>query len=97
VRFGDGTELAAHAIILATGVSYRNLDAPGIAELTGRGVYYGSAMTQGPSCEGEDVYIVGGANSAGQAAVFFSRYARTVTVLVRGASLDNSMSHYLIK
>ncbi|MGH3526242.1 MAG: FAD-dependent oxidoreductase [Pseudonocardiaceae bacterium] len=97
VRFGDGTELAAHAIILATGVSYRTLDAPGIAELTGRGVYYGSAMTQGPSCAGEDVYIVGGANSAGQAAVFFSRYARTVTVLVRGASLHDSMSHYLIK
>ncbi len=97
VRFGDGTELAAHAIILATGVSYRTLDAPGIAELTGRGVYYGSAMTQGPSCGGEDVYIVGGANSAGQAAVFFSRYARTVTVLVRGASLHDSMSHYLVK
>jgi thioredoxin reductase (NADPH) len=97
VRFGDGTELAAHAIILATGVSYRTLDAPGIAEFTGRGVYYGSAMTQGPSCAGEDVYIVGGANSAGQAAVFFSRYARTVTVLVRGASLHDSMSHYLIK
>ncbi len=97
VRFGDGSELAAHAIILATGVSYRTLEAPGIAELTGRGVYYGSAMTQGPSCEGEDVYIVGGANSAGQAAVFFSRYARTVTVLVRGASLHSSMSHYLIK
>ena len=97
VRFGDDTELAAHAIILATGVSYRTLEAPGIAELTGRGVYYGSAMTQGPSCAGEDVYIVGGANSAGQAAVFFSRYARTVTVLVRGASLHDSMSHYLIK
>jgi thioredoxin reductase (NADPH) len=97
VRFGDETELAAHAIILATGVSYRTLEAPGIAELTGRGVYYGSAMTQGPSCEGEDIYIVGGANSAGQAAVFFSRYARTVTVLVRGASLHDSMSHYLIK
>jgi len=97
VHFGDDTELAAHAIILATGVSYRTLEAPGIAELTGRGVYYGSAMTQGPSCEGEDIYIVGGANSAGQAAVFFSRYARTVTVLVRGASLHDSMSHYLIK
>ena len=97
VRFGDDTELAAHAIILATGVSYRTLEAPGIAELTGRGVYYGSAMAQGPSCEGEDIYIVGGANSAGQAAVFFSRYARTVTVLVRGASLHDSMSHYLIK
>lgn len=97
VRFGDGTELAAHAIILATGVSYRTLDAPGIAEFTGRGVYYGSAMTQGPSCAGEDIYLVGGANSAGQAAVFFSRYARTVTLLVRGASLHDSMSHYLVK
>ncbi|MGH3854960.1 MAG: FAD-dependent oxidoreductase [Pseudonocardiaceae bacterium] len=97
VRFGDGTELAAHAIILAIGVSYRTLEAPGIVELTGRGVYYGSAMTQGPSCEGEDVYIVGGANSAGQAAVFFSRYARAVTVLVRGASVHDSMSHYLVK
>lgn len=97
MRFGDGTELTAHAVILATGVSYRTLEAPGIAELTGRGVYYGSAMTQGPSCEGEDVYIVGGANSAGQAAVFFSRYARTVTVLVRGASVHDSMSHYLVK
>ncbi|WP_433275075.1 FAD-dependent oxidoreductase [Pseudonocardia xinjiangensis] len=97
VRFGDGSEIAAHAVVLATGVSYRNLNAPGIADLTGRGVFYGSAATEAPGCRGEDVYIVGGANSAGQAAVFFSRHAATVTVLVRGPDLEASMSTYLIK
>lgn len=97
VRFGDGTEIAAHAVVLATGVSYRSLDAPGVAELAGRGVFYGSAATEAPACTGQDIYIVGGANSAGQAAVFFSRHARTVTVLVRGSDLEASMSHYLIK
>src|SRR4051794_2296700 len=97
VKFGDGTEIAAHSVVLATGVSYRALQAPGIADLTGRGVFYGSAATEAPACHGEDVYIVGGANSAGQAAVFFSRHARTVTVLVRGENLKASMSAYLIK
>ncbi len=97
VQFGDGSEIVAHAVVLAAGVSYRTLDAPGVAELTGRGVYYGSAMTEAPACAGQDVYIVGGANSAGQAAVFFSRYARQVTLLVRGESLRRSMSHYLIE
>ena len=97
VRFGDGTEIGAHSVVLATGVSYRSLDAPGVAELTGRGVFYGSASTEAPACAGQDVYIVGGANSAGQAAVFFSRHARTVTLLVRGAGLEASMSTYLIK
>ena len=97
VRFGDGSEIAAHAVVLATGVSYRRLDAPGVAELTGRGVFYGSAATEAPACAGQDVYIVGGANSAGQAAVFFSRHARTVTLLVRGPGLEASMSTYLIK
>lgn len=97
VRFGDGSEIAAHAVVLATGVAYRSLDAPGVAELTGRGVFYGSAATEAPACAGQDVYIVGGANSAGQAAVFFSRHAATVTVLVRGPDLEASMSHYLIK
>ena len=92
VRFGDGSEIAAHAVVLATGVSYRSLDAPGVAELTGRGVFYGSASTEAPGCKGEDVYIVGGANSAGQAAVFFSRHAATVSLLVRGESLEASMS-----
>jgi thioredoxin reductase (NADPH) len=97
VRFGDGSEIAAHSVVLATGVSYRALPAPGVAELTGRGVYYGSASTEAPTCKGLDVYIVGGANSAGQAAVFFSRHAKTVTLLVRGPSLESSMSFYLIK
>jgi thioredoxin reductase (NADPH) len=83
--------------VLATGVSYRSLDAPGVADLTGRGVFYGSAATEAPGCQGQDVYIVGGANSAGQAAVFFSRHAATVTLLVRGPDLTASMSHYLIK
>ncbi len=97
VRFGDGTELSAHAVILATGVSYRPLRAPGAGELTGRGVYYGSAATEGPACAGTDVYIVGGANSAGQAALFFARHARSVTLVVRGDSLERSMSYYLIQ
>jgi thioredoxin reductase (NADPH) len=97
MRFGDGTELSAHAMILATGVSYRPLTAPGVAELTGRGAFYGSAAIEAPTCTGTDVYIVGGANSAGQAALFFSRYARSVTLAVRGDSLERSMSFYLIQ
>ena len=97
VKFGDGTEIAAHSVVLATGVSYRALQAPGVAELAGRGVFYGSASTEAPTCRGLDVYIIGGANSAGQAAVFFSRHAQTVTLLVRGPSLEASMSYYLIK
>ncbi len=96
VRFEDGTELAAHTVILATGVSYRLLEAPGLADLAGRGVYYGAATTEGPACRSQDVYIVGGANSAGQSAMYFSRYADKVTLLVRGRSLDSSMSRYLI-
>jgi len=97
LSFADGGEISAHSIVLATGVAYRPLVADGIAEFTGSGVYYGSASTEGPSCAGTDVYIVGGANSAGQAALFFSRYARTVTLLVRGDSLEASMSYYLIQ
>jgi thioredoxin reductase (NADPH) len=97
VRFADGDKIDAHSIILATGVSYRTLDAPGLAELTGCGVYYGSTMSEAANCAGADVYVVGGANSAGQAAVYFSRYARSVTILVRGTSLDASMSYYLIR
>jgi thioredoxin reductase (NADPH) len=95
-RFDDGTEIAGHTVILATGVSYRMLEAPGVTEFTGRGVYYGAATTEGPSCRSQDVYIVGGANSAGQAAMYFCRYATRVTLLVRGKSLDHSMSRYLI-
>jgi thioredoxin reductase (NADPH) len=97
LRFSDGGELSAHTVLLSTGVAYRPLLAEGIAELTGCGVYYGSAATEGPACSGSDVYIIGGANSAGQAALFFSRYARSVTLLVRGDSLEASMSYYLIQ
>ncbi|WP_165965771.1 NAD(P)/FAD-dependent oxidoreductase, partial [Pseudonocardia dioxanivorans] len=97
VRFSDGSSITAHAVVLATGVSYRELAAPGLADLAGRGVYYGSALSQASSCTGDDVYIVGGANSAGQAAVYFARHAKSVTLLVRGPSLEASMSHYLIE
>jgi len=97
IRYGDEGELSAHAVILAMGVSYRPLAAPGVAELTGSGVYYGSAATEAAACRDTDVYIVGGANAAGQAAVHFSRYARSVTIVVRGDSLDRSMSYYLIQ
>ncbi len=97
VRFADGSAVAAHSVILATGVSYRQLEAPGLAELTGRGVFYGSALTEAASCQGHDVYIVGGANSAGQAAMYLARTAKSVTLLVRGPSLSASMSHYLIR
>ncbi len=96
VRFDDGTEIAGHTVILATGVSYRMLDAPGLTGLSGRGVFYGAATTEGPACRSQNVYIVGGANSAGQAAMYFARYAERVVLLVRGKSLDSSMSRYLI-
>ena len=97
IHFADGSEISAHCVILATGVSYRQLDAPGLAELTGCGVYYGSALTEAESCRGHHVYIVGGANSAGQAAVYLARHAKSVTILVRGPSLAASMSYYLIQ
>jgi thioredoxin reductase (NADPH) len=97
VKFDDGSEIAGHAVVLAMGVMYRILDADGCSRLTGRGIYYGSANTEADATQGEDVYIVGGANSAGQAAVFFSRHARSVTLIVRGKELGQSMSHYLIE
>jgi thioredoxin reductase (NADPH) len=97
VQFSDGTEVAAHAVIVATGVSYRDLGAPGAVDLTGSGVYYGSASTEAADCVDADVYVVGGANSAGQSAVFFSRVAKTVTLVVRADSLERSMSYYLIE
>ncbi|MDH2427276.1 FAD-dependent oxidoreductase [Sphaerisporangium sp. TRM90804] len=96
LRFADGSAVAAHTVVLATGVSYRMLDAPGCADLTGRGVFYGSASTEAPSCADQEIYIVGGANSAGQAAVYFAKYARRVHILVRGQDLRRSMSQYLI-
>jgi thioredoxin reductase (NADPH) len=96
VRFDDGSSIAAHTVVLATGVSYRMLDVPGCADLLGRGVFYGSAATEAANCAGEDVYVVGGANSAGQAAVYFARYARRVHILIRGGDLRRSMSQYLV-
>ena len=97
LHFEDGTMIAAHSVILATGVSYRRLHAPGLEQFHGRGVYYGSASTEAPSCSDQDVYIVGGANSAGQAAMFFSRYASRVHLVIRAPDLDASMSRYLIE
>jgi thioredoxin reductase (NADPH) len=96
VHFADGGRIDAHAVVLATGVSYRRLEVEGLEELTGRGVFYGSALTEAVSCTDQDVYIVGGANSAGQAAVYFARHASSVTMLVRGESLADTMSSYLI-
>ena len=95
VTFADGASIDAHTVILATGVSYRQLAAQGCEELTGRGVFYGSALTEAANCAERDVYIVGGANSAGQAAVYLAREARSVTLVVRGKSLEDSMSYYL--
>jgi thioredoxin reductase (NADPH) len=97
VRFADGGEVVAHTVLLATGISYRKLDVPHADVLTGRGVFYGSASTEAPACADEDVYIVGAANSAGQAAAFLARHARSVTMLVRADNLERSMSHYLIR
>lgn len=97
VRFADGGSIDAHAVILATGVAYRQLPAEGCGELTGRGVYYGAAVSIASECAGEEVYVVGGANSAGQAAMYLSREAKSVTIVVRAPSLDASMSYYLIQ
>ena len=96
VTLADGSEITCHAVILAMGVSWRRLTVPGIEEFTGAGVYYGAAQTEAAACKDEDVYVVGGANSAGQAAMYFSKYARQVRMLVRGESLTKSMSQYLI-
>ncbi len=93
----DGTgEIEARALVVATGVSYRRLDADGLDELTGRGVYYGATASEASQCQGDDVYIVGAANSAGQAALNLARYAKRVVLLVRAASLEATMSRYLI-
>jgi thioredoxin reductase (NADPH) len=97
LRLNDGTELSCHAMLLATGVQWRKLDIPGMDRLQGAGVYYGGTATEAISCREEDVYIVGGANSAGQAAMFFSQYAKRVVMLVRGDSLAATMSQYLIE
>src|SRR3954449_7521620 len=99
-RIGDlsgGGSLSANCVLVASGVSYRNMAAPGFDSFTGAGVYYGAAMTEARACEGQHVVVIGGANSAGQAAVYFSGYAHKVTMLVRADSLTKSMSHYLIE
>jgi thioredoxin reductase (NADPH) len=96
VVLSDGREVSCHALLIATGVSYRKLDVPGVERLTGAGIYYGAAMTEAMSCRDEDVFCVGGANSAGQAAMYFARYASRVVMLVRGDSLAKGMSQYLV-
>ncbi len=97
VRLSGGGSLSANCVLIASGVSYRQHGAPGFAELTGSGVYYGAALTEARACADQHVVVIGGANSAGQAAVYFSRYAGRVTMLVRAAGLEASMSHYLIE
>jgi len=96
VSLAGADELIASAVIVSTGVDYRRLDAPGVEELTGRGVYYGGSRVEGVSCRDERVVVVGGANSAGQAAIYFAAYAQHVTILYRGADLGKNMSSYLI-
>ncbi|MEO0408016.1 MAG: FAD-dependent oxidoreductase [Cyanobacteria bacterium P01_A01_bin.135] len=96
ITLTDHSEVSCHALILAMGVQWRRLTVPGVEAFTGAGVYYGAAQTEAAACKGEDVYVVGGANSAGQAAMYFSKYARRVRMLVRGDSLTKSMSQYLI-
>src|SRR4051794_3186284 len=97
LQLHDGSEISCHALLIATGVQYRKLDVPGMDRLSGAGIYYGAAMTEALSCKDETVYIVGGANSAGQAAMHFSKYAREVVMLVRSDGLSTTMSDYLIR
>ena len=96
VVLDDGSSIRAKAVVIATGVSWRSLDAPGVSELTGRGVYYGAARSEALGTRGKRIHLIGGGNSAGQAAMFFSNYADTVTMLVRGAGVSATMSQYLI-
>ena len=96
VRLNDGSELSCHALVISTGVSLRTLDNPGIERLAGAGVYYGAALTEAVHYKGQDVLVVGGANSAGQGAMFFSRYARKVYLCIRGDSIEEGMSKYLV-
>jgi thioredoxin reductase (NADPH) len=97
VKLADGGEIGAKSLLIATGVAYRKLNVPGLEPLQGAGVYYGAAMTEAATCKDEDVFIVGGANSAGQAAMYFSKYARRIVMLVRGNSLAAGMSQYLVE
>ena len=97
VQLSSGTSLSANCILVASGVSYNQLNAPGFETFTGKGIYYGAALTEARSCQDQHVVVIGGANSAGQAAMHFSKYAGKVTMLVRADSLTKSMSHYLIE
>jgi thioredoxin reductase (NADPH) len=96
IKLADGSEISCHALLLATGVQWRRLEAPGVDKLQGAGVYYGGGATEALSCKGEIIYVVGGANSAGQAAMNLARYAEKVVLLVRGDGLASTMSQYLI-
>jgi thioredoxin reductase (NADPH) len=96
IKLADGSEISSHALMIATGVQWKRLDAPGIGRLQGAGIYYGGGATEALSCKGEIVYVVGGANSAGQAAMNFAKFAERVVILVRGESLASTMSQYLI-
>jgi thioredoxin reductase (NADPH) len=96
LKLADGNEISCHALLIATGVQWRRLEAPGIDRLQGAGVYYGGGATEALSCKGEIIYVVGGANSAGQAAMNFAKYADRVVIAVRGSSLSSTMSQYLI-
>jgi thioredoxin reductase (NADPH) len=97
IRLAGGDEISCHSILVSTGVSVRRLQAPGVEELTGAGVYYGAALTEAVNYKGKDIMVVGGGNSAGQAAVFFARYARQVTILILSSSLEFGMSSYLVE
>ena len=96
IKLADGSEISCHTMMIASGVQWRRLDAPGVDKLQGAGIYYGGGATEALSCKDETVYIVGGANSAGQAAMNFARYAKSVIILVRGSSLASTISQYLI-
>jgi thioredoxin reductase (NADPH) len=96
IKLADGNEISCHALMIATGVQWRRLEAPGVDRLQGAGIYYGGGAIEALSYKGETVYVVGGANSAGQAAMNFAKYAERVVILVRGESLSSTMSRYLI-
>ncbi len=96
VQLADGREVSSHVVMLAPGVQYRKLDIPGAERLTGRGIFYGAALVEAASCKDQGVYVVGGANSAGQAALYFAKFASSVTMLVRGKGVEATMSKYLI-
>lgn len=97
IKLSDGKELNAHSLIIASGVDYRRLDAEYVSDFTGAGIYYGSCRTEAHACKGKDVYVVGGGNSAGQAAMYLSKFAKNVFIVIRGETLGSSMSQYLIE